>query len=130
MLPKFVMRRIRWGVLFAFVGAIIANRHDAQRWWRFIVRSARSRAEIGTPAWRTEARARLAVTMEPNLRRSPAVQDMVVEGNEVVVFTDGSDWPTLVPHLGAVQRVKGVTTVRCVERIDEPDAIVDGVLVD
>lgn len=126
MLPKFVARRLRWGLIAAVAGALITNRHDSARWWTFIRRTARRDNEIGTPNWWTEVHARTAITLDRTLRRTPAIKDVVVDGDEVLLFVEGSLWPDVVRHLGSLQRVKGVRDVRCVELAALPDDLAEG----
>ncbi len=120
MLPKFLSRRLRWGAMFALAGAMITNRHDTARWWQFARRSTRPEAELGGHNWWTEARVRAALSFDRTLRRSPAIRDVVVDGDEVLLFVDGAVWPEVMRHLGSLQRVKGVREVRCVELADLP----------
>jgi hypothetical protein len=115
MLPKFLTRRLRWGATFALVGAVITNRHDAARWWQFAQRAIRRETEVGSTNWWTEARVRAALTLDRTLRRSPTIRDVVVDGDEVLLFVEGSVWPDVVRHLSSLQRVKGIREVRCVE---------------
>ena len=127
MLPKFLSRRLRWGATVAIAGALITNRHDSARWWQFVRRTARGDADLGTPNWRTEVRVRAAVTLDRTLRRSPAITDIVVDGDEVLLFVEGAVWPDVVRHLGTLQKVKGVREVRCVELADVPVTVEAGV---
>ena len=64
--------------------------------------------------------AAVAVTMDRTLRRSPAIKDIVVDGDDVLLFVEGGVWPDVVRHLGSLQRVKGIREVRCVELVDVP----------
>lgn len=129
MLPKFLSRRLRWGATVTVLGALITNRHDSTRWWQFLRRTARPGTEFGTPQWWTEVRVRAAVTLDRTLRRSPAIKDIVVDGDEVVLFVEGTVWPDIVRHLGSLQRVKGIREVRCVELSDAPIDIAESVSV-
>jgi hypothetical protein len=129
MLPKFLSRRLRWGATVALASALITNRHDSSRWWQFVRRTARGDADLGTQNWWTEVRVRAAITFDRTLRRSPAIKDVVIDGDEVLVFMEGGVWPDVVRHMSSVQRVKGVREVRCVELADVPVEVAEGVSV-
>jgi hypothetical protein len=123
MLPKFLARRLRWTLAAAAASAVYANRRDATRWWQFARRSVTPADEIFSPNWWTEARVRAAVTLDRTLRRSAAIDDVEVRGEDVLVRTHGGGWPDLERHLDPIRRVKGVSNVRCQSVGGDVDAI-------
>jgi hypothetical protein len=126
MLPKFLVRRLRWGTAFALAGALITNRYDSARWWQFARRTARRETMIGSDEWKTEARVRTALTLDRTLRRTPTIKDVVIDGDTVLLFVHGSVWPDVVRHTRSLQRVKGISEVRCIEIADDPAEIAVG----
>jgi hypothetical protein len=124
MLPKFLVRRLRWGTTFALMGALIINRHDSARWWQFITRTVRRETEFGSDEWKKELRVRTALTMDRTLRRTPVIKDVLVDSDEVLLMVEGSVWPDVVRHTSSLQRVKGIRDVRCVELAQVPAEMV------
>jgi len=90
------------------------NRHDILRWGRFVVRTATNRAELDRDQILAEARARLALTMDPRTRVAPDLDIERVGDGNVVVRTH-LERPTAQVARDVLEQVSGVDAVDVVD---------------
>lgn len=124
MFPRFISRRLRWAWLAAIAGAIWTNRRDARRWARFVRRTFEERVDFDFGRFMLEARVRAALSFDPVLRRSAAIDDVVVNDGRVSLLTTAATWPDVERHLGNLRRVKGVTDVECTPLVEVDEIII------
>jgi len=124
MLPRFISRRLRWAWLAAIAGAVWTNRRDARRWARFARRTFEERADFDLNRFMLEARVRAALSFDPVLRRSPAIEDVVVNDGKVSLLSTAPTWPDVDRHLASLRRVKGVTDIECTPIVEVEEVII------
>ena len=90
------------------------NRHDIVRWTRFVVHTAANREGADRDRILAEARARLALTMDPRTRTAPDL-DIERVGDGLVVVRTHLERPTAQVARDVLERVSGVETVDVVD---------------
>jgi hypothetical protein len=90
------------------------NRHDIVRWARFVGRTAANRSELDRDQILAEARARLALTMDPRTRVAPDLDIERVGDGNVVVRTH-LERPTAQVARDVLEQVSGVEAVDVVD---------------
>lgn len=90
------------------------NRHDILRWGRFVVRTATNRQGLDRDQILAEARARLALTMDPRTRVAPDLDIERVGDGNVVVRTH-LERPTAQVARDVLEQVSGVDAVDVVD---------------
>ena len=111
MIPRSIKRRTRPMWLAAFGAAAWANRQDLGRWATFASQTFRERNRRPVSDVITEAKVRAAITMDPLLRRDPALRDVTVRDGIVTLLASQSGWPDPREHFAKLSRVKGITHV-------------------
>lgn len=110
LLPSFARRRLRPLWLAAAVTMAWSNRRDLERWLSFGKRVIGQRPQH-LPDLLTEAKVRLVVTRDPQLRHDPALADLRVDGGVVTLMTTTAGWPDPRDQLWRIRRTSGVTDV-------------------
>jgi len=111
MIPRSIKRRVRPMWLAAFGAAAWANRQDLGRWATFAKQALNERNTRPMSEILTEAKVRAAVSMDPLLRRDPALRDLTVRDGVVTLLASQAGWPDPREHFAKLSRVKGVTHV-------------------
>lgn len=118
MIPRIVRRRIRPMWIAALASGAWVNRKDVVRWTEFLRRAFQQRKSRPLSEWLTEAKVRFALTLDPVLRRDPALKDIAVNDGVVTVLTSTNAWPDPDAHLSRLSRVTGVAHVKAVPLVE------------
>ena len=111
MIPRSIKRRIRPMWLATLGAAAWANRQDLGRWATFLTQAVRERNTRPLSETLTEAKVRAAVTIDPLLRRDPALRDLSVRDGIVTLLASQAGWPDPREHFAKLSRVKGISHV-------------------
>jgi hypothetical protein len=115
MIPRVIRRRIRPLWLAAAASAAWMNRKDVMRWVDFAKRAYRQRRTRPLTELLTEAKARMAVSADPVLRRDPALQDLALRDGVLTLLTNTPAWPDSTAHIRRLKQVRGVADVKALQ---------------
>jgi hypothetical protein len=111
MIPKVVKRRMRPLWIAGAMTAAWANRADVRRWATFAKKAVQQRQTRPLADVMTEARTRMAITVDPLLRRDPTLVDLTVDDGVVTLLTTSDTWPDSAQRISKLKRVKGIDEV-------------------
>lgn len=111
MIPRAIARRLR-PLWVAVVGsALWANRVDLKRWTTFARRALTERRNRPPGELLTEARVRLAISVDPMLRNDRQLKDLTVNNGTLALLTTTSSWSQPAGRTKRLSAIKGVNEV-------------------
>jgi hypothetical protein len=122
-IPKIVKRRIRPWWIAGLASADWANRADIRRWAGFAKRAIAERRTRPFNDLMTEARARVAISADPLLRRDPALKDLAVDKGMMTLLTTSATWPESAVRISKLRRVKGIDDVHARHVLDMTEEV-------